>query len=78
MMAGAEVGDGEGGVDGDEVECLIANAIYKVGFADLLQVLCSVLLRSWFLNRKLLHPPGFAAHARRRQPFATHFYWVER
>lgn len=29
-MAGAEVGDGEGGVDGDEVECLIANAIYKV------------------------------------------------
>ncbi len=32
VMAGAEVGDGngEGGVDGDEVECLIANAIYKV------------------------------------------------
>lgn len=30
LMAGAEVGDGEGGVDGDEVECLIANAIYKV------------------------------------------------
>ena len=30
LMAGAEVGDGEGGIDGDEVECLIANAIYKV------------------------------------------------
>lgn len=30
QLAGAEVGDGEGGVDGDEVECLIANAIYKV------------------------------------------------
>jgi COP9 signalosome complex subunit 12 len=29
-LAGAEVGDGEGGVDGDEVECLVANAIYKV------------------------------------------------
>ncbi|KAK3723193.1 COP9 signalosome (CSN) subunit [Vermiconidia calcicola] len=29
QMAGAEVGDGDGGVDGDEVECLIANAIYK-------------------------------------------------
>ena len=30
QMAGAEVGDGDGGIDGDEVECLIANAIYKV------------------------------------------------
>jgi len=30
QVAGAEVGDGEGGVDGDEVECLIANSIYKV------------------------------------------------
>ena len=29
-LAGAEVGDGEGGIDSDEVECLIANAIYKV------------------------------------------------
>ncbi|KAI6956405.1 COP9 signalosome complex subunit 12 [Hortaea werneckii] len=29
MVSGAEVGDGEGGVDGDEVECLIANCIYK-------------------------------------------------
>ncbi|KAK5121085.1 hypothetical protein LTR85_005569 [Meristemomyces frigidus] len=29
QMAGAEVGDGEGGVDVDEVECLIANGIYK-------------------------------------------------
>ncbi|KAK5128104.1 hypothetical protein LTR08_004196 [Meristemomyces frigidus] len=29
QMAGAEVGDGEGGVDVDEVECLIANSIYK-------------------------------------------------
>ncbi|TKA73653.1 hypothetical protein B0A55_06502 [Friedmanniomyces simplex] len=29
-MAGAtEIEDGEGGVDGDEVECLVANAIYK-------------------------------------------------
>lgn len=32
MVSGAEVGDGEGGVDGDEVECLIANCIYKVRF----------------------------------------------
>ena len=30
QMAGAEVGDGEGGIDGDEVECLIANSMYKV------------------------------------------------
>jgi COP9 signalosome complex subunit 12 len=30
QMAGAEIGDGEGGVDIDEVECLIANSIYKV------------------------------------------------
>nr|POF17053.1 protein csn12 like [Quercus suber] len=30
QIAGAEVGDGEGGVDSDEVECLLANAIYKV------------------------------------------------
>lgn len=30
MVAGADVGDGEGGVDVDEVECLIANSIYKV------------------------------------------------
>ncbi|KAK4555791.1 COP9 signalosome (CSN) subunit [Recurvomyces mirabilis] len=29
QMRGAEVGDGEGGVDGDEVECLVANGIYK-------------------------------------------------
>lgn len=29
-LAGAEVGDGDGGIDNDEVECLIANAIYKV------------------------------------------------
>ncbi len=30
-MAGAtEIDDGEGGVDTDEVECLVANAIYKV------------------------------------------------
>lgn len=30
LMAGAEVGDGEGGIDSDEVECLVSNAIYKV------------------------------------------------
>lgn len=29
-MAGAEVDDGNGGTDHDEVECLIANTIYKV------------------------------------------------
>lgn len=29
-LAGAEVGDGEGGIDNDEVECLVANGIYKV------------------------------------------------
>ena len=32
QMAGAEVGDGDGGIDEDEVECLIANAIYKVRY----------------------------------------------
>ena len=32
QMAGAEVGDGDGGIDTDQVECLIANAIYKVRF----------------------------------------------
>ena len=35
QMAGAEVGDGDGGIDGDEVECLIANAIYKVSLSTL-------------------------------------------
>ena len=30
VVAGADVGDGEGGVDGDEVECVVANCIYKV------------------------------------------------
>lgn len=37
QMAGAEVGDGngEGGVDGDEVECLIANCIYKASHVSL-------------------------------------------
>lgn len=30
QLAGAEVSDGDGGIDNDEVECLIANAIYKV------------------------------------------------
>ena len=30
QLAGADVGDGNGGIDNDEVECLIANAIYKV------------------------------------------------
>lgn len=30
LMAGAEVHDGEGGADSDEVECIIANLIYKV------------------------------------------------
>ena len=30
QLAGFEVGDGEGGVDPAEVECLTANAIYKV------------------------------------------------
>ena len=49
MMAGAEVGDGneEGGWDGDEVECLIANAIYKVMYNPLLHFFlpAPVLLR---------------------------------
>lgn len=34
QLAGAEVGDGDDGVDFDEVECLIANAIYKVRDAN--------------------------------------------
>lgn len=37
QMAGAEVGDGDGGIDTDEVECLIANAIYKVRFLLLVE-----------------------------------------
>lgn len=32
QISGAEVGDGNGGIDTDEVECLLANAIYKVCF----------------------------------------------
>ena len=39
QMAGAEVGDGEGGVDVDEVECLIANSIYKVSWYQVLATL---------------------------------------
>ena len=46
LMAGAEVGDGEGGLDGDEVECLIANAIYKVRLPVLLQMSCTAFLAS--------------------------------
>ena len=30
QLAGAEVGDGNGGIDTDQVECLIANEMYKV------------------------------------------------
>ena len=33
-LAGAEVGDGDGGIDTDEVECVIANAIYKVSVSS--------------------------------------------
>ena len=69
QMAGAEVGDGEGGVDVDEVECLIANAIYKV---------CS-FMHEYIYHNNLLHrckgvqlvaasPLPYGWH---RQPFAT-------
>lgn len=43
QMAGAEVGDGEGRVDEDEVECLIANAIYKVSSHSIAYALCTQL-----------------------------------
>lgn len=33
LLSGAEVSDGEGGIDRDEVECAIANMIYKVNMA---------------------------------------------
>lgn len=32
-IAGAEVSDGEGGIDSDEIECAIANMIYKVSLS---------------------------------------------
>jgi len=49
QMSGAEVGDGEGGVDGEEVECLVGNAIYKVScFLPLLSVWASRLWRAWW------------------------------
>lgn len=41
QIAGAEVGDGEGGIDGDEVECLIANAIYKVSQSPAIHRTCT-------------------------------------
>ncbi|EMC99110.1 hypothetical protein BAUCODRAFT_31413 [Baudoinia panamericana UAMH 10762] len=41
QLAGAEVDDGAGGIDYDEVECLIANSIYKVRLAGLLEHLAA-------------------------------------
>ena len=38
QIAGAEVSDGAGGVDVDEVECLVANLIYKVRLTALHQL----------------------------------------
>jgi hypothetical protein len=32
LLSGAEVSDGEGGIDRDEVECAMANMIYKVSY----------------------------------------------
>lgn len=66
QMAGAEVGDGEGGVDVDEVECLIANSIYKVSS-------CLLPLkppRAWQTPLPFTHKCGVLPH-RGRQPFAT-------
>lgn len=65
LMAGAEVGDGEGGVDGDEVECLIANAIYKVRYPSNIQ---PDMLDTSALSR--VQPDDIAAF-RGRHPFAT-------
>jgi hypothetical protein len=48
-VSGAEVSDGEGGIDRDEVECAIANMIYKVRslpFADSLQSVPDICTRS--------------------------------
>jgi hypothetical protein len=33
LLSGAEVSDGEGGIDRDEVECAMANMIYKVSYS---------------------------------------------
>ena len=35
QLAGADVSDGEGGIDRDEVECALANMIYKVSWSAL-------------------------------------------
>lgn len=61
LLAGAEVGDGEGGIDGDEVECMIANAIYKVG---------TLLLHDNLNPARDLAAPQFAAF-RGRHPLVT-------
>jgi hypothetical protein len=62
MMAGAEVGDGEGGVDGDEVECLIANAIYKVCLLTKLQEQQCRPLCSYFRKWMALLGSAFGVH----------------
>jgi COP9 signalosome complex subunit 12 len=46
-MAGAEIDDGEGGIDGDEVECMIANSIYKVCLPYFRSGVMCCLLRSY-------------------------------
>jgi COP9 signalosome complex subunit 12 len=67
LLAGAEVGDGEGGIDGDEVECLIANAIYKVRLRLQVHVKRPVLACRRCSPRSLRPPPICGC----RQPFAT-------
>lgn len=52
-MAGAEVDNGEGGVDTDEVECVIANSIYKVRPSGLCLIIYPILARH-FPNRYVL------------------------
>jgi hypothetical protein len=45
LLSGAEVSDGEGGVDRDEVECAMANMIYKVS-----HILLNIVMKRVCIN----------------------------
>lgn len=53
VVSGAEVGDGEGGTDRDEVECAIANMIYKVRAHAMMMVSGCILTYVLGLDERL-------------------------
>lgn len=56
LVSGAEVSDGDGGVDRDEVECAIANMIYKVRMRALIPFVTACLTITPGLDEGLHRP----------------------